>query len=828
MNENVDRFYNLLPSIYRQRDAEQGFQLMALLRVLAEQANAVESDIAQLFDNWFIETCQDWVVPYIGTLVGYQQVHEAGEPGDVNTAQGSSLNKILISRRDVANTIHARRRKGTLSLLEDLSRDVANWPYVHAVEFYKLLGITQTTNYTRLNRGRTVDIRESSALKHVGGPFAHEAHTIDVRRIISNLAPGRYNLPSVGLFIWRLQVYSVTKTQAFHMRKVAPNCYTFSPLGNDTQLYNHPQARGKTVDELNFPSHITRQGFKDRLNDYYGAGKSMQIWTVEATEHAEAEAHGQLPQSGQAAQPGHPVAPHSEQPQQGGRKPTRARGGRSRAGQQEQLAAHSAGSQPALGVDAQQAQGTQPPKSAPVAPEQAPPVPIDPKQIIPADLSEWRYHPQPGYVAVDPVLGRIVFPPGHQFKEVLVSYYYGFSDDIGGGEYHRSLFRPQTTQPETLQQYYVGRDIDPAKVTNGYKTLRDAVAAWENWKGNNPDVPHQAVIEIVDSGVYHEQPDIYLEENESLQIRAADRKRPVIRIVDWDENLPDVFKVSGELGSSFTLDGLLLTGSAVQFNGDLSEITVRHCTFVPGWGLQSNCEPHKPTAPSIEFFNIGQQVTIEHSIIGSILVYENEAQEEPLRISISDSVLDATKPEHDVFSAPEGGYAYAVLTIARCTVFGCLLAHALELAENSIFRGLVRVARRQWGCMRFCSLTPKAHNKDAPGNRTPRRYHCQPDLVDQALVSEPKVKSLPPAERAKLERLEQDRVRPLFNSMRYGMPTYCQLAFACAQEIKRGADDESEMGVFHELYQPQREANLRARLDDYTPAGMETGIIYVS
>jgi hypothetical protein len=54
------------------------------------------------------------------------------------------------------------------------------------------------------------------------------------------------------------------------------------------------------------------------------------------------------------------------------------------------------------------------------------------------------------------------------------------------------------------------------------------------------------------------------------------------------------------------------------------------------------------------------------------------------------------------------------------------------------------------------------------------------------------------------------------------------LAATCAEEITRGADDESEMGVFHDLHQPQRAANLRARLDEYTPAGMEACIIYAS
>ena len=75
---------------------------------------------------------------------------------------------------------------------------------------------------------------------------------------------------------------------------------------------------------------------------------------------------------------------------------------------------------------------------------------------------------------------------------------------------------------------------------------------------------------------------------------------------------------------------------------------------------------------------------------------------------------------------------------------------------------------------------------------------------------------------------EELRVEPEFNSTRYGTPTYCQLADTCAEEIKRGADDESEMGAFHDLYQPQRAANLRARLDEYTPAGMDAGIIYAT
>ena len=75
---------------------------------------------------------------------------------------------------------------------------------------------------------------------------------------------------------------------------------------------------------------------------------------------------------------------------------------------------------------------------------------------------------------------------------------------------------------------------------------------------------------------------------------------------------------------------------------------------------------------------------------------------------------------------------------------------------------------------------------------------------------------------------ERLRIAPQFNSTRYGTATYCQLADQCAREIREGSEDESEMGVFHDLFQPQRAANLRARLEEYTPAGMNAGIFYES
>ncbi len=75
---------------------------------------------------------------------------------------------------------------------------------------------------------------------------------------------------------------------------------------------------------------------------------------------------------------------------------------------------------------------------------------------------------------------------------------------------------------------------------------------------------------------------------------------------------------------------------------------------------------------------------------------------------------------------------------------------------------------------------------------------------------------------------ERLRVVPQFRSRRYGTPHYLRLADGCCAEIRRGASDRSAMGVWHDLYEPQREANLAARLTEYVPAGTDAGILFAT
>jgi len=753
-----DRLYELLPAVYRIRDVEYGKPLEAVLQIIGEQVDLVEENIAQLYDNWFIETCDDWVVPYIADLVGYRPVLDVGESGALRTAQDRARLRILIPRREVANTILYRRRKGTLAVLEALANDIAGWP-ARAVEYFTNVAWNQAINFLHADRARTIDVRHSGVLGLAGSPFDRLGRNVDVRRVNSRRSVGRHNTPTVAVFVWRIKSYQVTETPAVCVEKAGPHAFAFSVLGNDAPLYLKPEPETDLThiaEELNLPVPIRRAVLAEHKARLVAPQQSLFIWT-----------------------------------------------------------------------------GVKRGKTVSLEP-----VPLD--RIVAADLSGWTYLPRRGTVAVDPVLGRIAFSPQQPPKSgVWVSYRYGFSADIGGGEYDRPL-----SQPNEAVTYVVAQD----------GTLDTIGKALDRWR---TEQPRHAVIEIDDSRVYVEP--IHVEfsaDQESLQLRAGNGRRPVIRLLDWQTSQSDALTVFGKGGDRFVLDGIMVTGRGVQVSGDLKELTIRHATLVPGWGLDSHCRPQRPTEPSVEVFSPNVCVVVEHSIVGSIQinpvvpapaddsaayadVAEFEVQQarcegagpdvrlDPIRLCISDSIVDATSDDGEAIGSPGCPVAHAVLTIARCTVIGQVQVREIELGENSIFCGRIVVARRQHGCLRFSYVVPES--------RTPPRFQCQPDLASTAAVQALRDEDAEAGRAAPTEaeivaarHCEWIRVRPQFGSTRYGTPTYCQLAIGGPAEIFRGADDESEMGAFHDLFQPQREDNLRARLDEFVPSGADVGVILAS
>lgn len=769
MNPADDRLYDLLPLIHRMRDAERGQPLRELLRVIGAQAGAIERDIDRLYDNWFIETCDDWVVPYIGDLLGYTLLPEAATLG----ANGGAdrLGRVLAPRADVANTIAARRRKGTLSLLEDLARDAAGWP-ARAVEFYRLLGRAQHLDHLQPGRGAFADLRDPGALELLRsqrGAFDPFAHAVDVRLLSGRRSGGRYNIPQVGLFVFRLRSFPVTRTPAYCAEENGPHCYTFSALGNDAPLFQRLVAETDPTDiaqERNLPVPLRRHRFAQRGEhaDYaevspelYGEGRSVVVY-------------------------------------------------------------------------------------APDWPRRGEGMPVPRELLVPADLSGWRYQVPRGRLAVDPERGRLLFPASQRPKRgVWVSYQYGFAGNIGGGEYPRVVPELEGAHRFIVHSPRPGSG-SAAPAPGHFASVADALEAWTALKDrveaealdglraeHADDAPGEArrrrpralIVELADSGIHEGRIDLQLEPGEAIQIRAAEGARPVLRLLDLRASHPDALTISGRAGSRVLLDGLLVTGRGIEVQGpyddaghapgdDLCELLVRHCTLVPGWTLKGDCDPRRPNEPSIALAGTGAALRVEHSILGSIAVASPARRGEPAVIRLSDSILDATGRDRVAVGSPDEIVAHAEACFDRCSVIGETRVRSIVHAQDSIFAGTVRVLHRQRGCMRFCYVPPHS--------RTPRRFQCQPDLA---------LSALPRGDRAARAN-ERRRVRPRFVAARYGSPHYLRLADACCDEIRTGASDRSAMGAWHHLYEPQREANLAARLEESVPAGIDAGIIFSS
>ncbi|MCB1054648.1 MAG: hypothetical protein KDD11_03955, partial [Acidobacteria bacterium] len=407
----TDRLYELLPAVYRLRDAEQGYPLRDLVALLAREARVVEGDLHQLYDDQFIETAQEWVVPYLGDLIGVRPL----------PATGASR------RAEVAHTIGYRRRKGTAAVLEQLARDVTGWPAARVVEYFELLATTQHLNHLRPHNLRTPDLRDAGSLELLGGgagtgPFDGTAHTGEVRRI----APGRghFNIKNVGLWLWRLGAYPVTGVDARLVTDGTGRHFTMSPLGHDAPLFHLPLTETgpeHIAEEIHVPGPIRMRALEADPAPYTGVAGSLAV-----------ERDG---------------------------------------------------------------------------------VAIDAADLVACSLEDWGRQPPAGKVGIDPVLGRLAFPPGEEPAQgVSVRYAYGFPDELGGGPY------PRAETFTTIE----GERVFDVGAGQAFASLVAALGAWI--AAGRPS----AVVTIHDSGTYEETPAVTLPASTRLELRAADGERPVL------------------------------------------------------------------------------------------------------------------------------------------------------------------------------------------------------------------------------------------------------------------------------------------------------------
>ncbi|MFI0408214.1 hypothetical protein [Actinomadura sp. 3N508] len=272
-------------------------------------------------------------------------------------------------------------------------------------------------------------------------------------------------------------------------------------------------------------------------------------------------------------------------------------------------------------------------------------------------------------------------------------------------------------------------------------------------------------VDIADNWVYKETPSVATGPGRTVLLRGAHERRPHLAAAGPVRLRPGP-------GGTIVLDGLLISGGRLAFEdaGDLEARTLilRHCTLVPGLTRTAANAPADPGAPSLVVAHRAARVVIDRCVLGHVEVADG------VEVTVRDSVLDSY----------EGGS----LALAESTVLGAVGATRVDIS-NSIVLGAVTARRRQEGCVRF-SRVPE-------GSLTPSRYSCT---------------TVPPA----------------FTSLRFADPGHAQLRPSAPDEVRRGADNESEMGAGNHLFEPQREANLRLRLDEHLRFGLEAGIFYAT
>jgi hypothetical protein len=669
--------------------------------------DVLTDSLDSMYDDQFVETCARWVAPYLGDLVGYRPLHGVAP-------------EVASRRAEVANTVRYRRRKGTATMLEQLASDVTGWP-ARAVEFFERLATSQYLNHLRPHALATADLRGTETLGWVGtqaGAFDTVARTADVRRIAAPAphAPGRHNIPNVGIVLWRTEAVRLTRSPLVPHGPGDGRRFRLDPLGADAPLFALPRTEPDIThlaEPFDVPLPLARRWLATHLGRYYGRGLSLLLETTLG------------------------------------------------------------------GSD---------------------PVPVSRADVRICDLSDapgggggWAHEPPAGAVAVDPVLGRVWFGTALAAGQTAsATFHYGAAVRVGAGGWSRG--DPATPVP--------------------WRAVGDGVALLPALTAL---APTGGTLTITDSERYAAPATITLDPtpagtpDPTLWVRAADHARPVLTTTST------VHLALGPRGR-VVLDGLVVAGGPLVLDesGDTQPRTVelRDCTLVPGYARTAAGQPVRPDGASLIVLDPFATVLLERCVVGSIVAVDGAT------VTLTDCVLDASDPSAVAFcgrAEPSGGGLRTVaspadaavgdgmtpgghLEVCETTVVGGVHASVLDASNSLLHAELVTgdprsaavwARRRQVGCVRFSWLPA--------GSRIGRTYRC---------VSTSPV--------------------PSFTSLRFGDPGYAQLRPSTDDAVRRGSEAESEMGVTHDLFTPQREANLRLRLEEYLRFGLEAGFAYAT
>ncbi len=680
--------YERLPEIYRVKDQEQtsSRQLQNYLAIVEHIFNAIHENIESLYDDLFIETCDDWVIPYIADLLGTS--HLKGDPWTL--------------RADVADTIALRRRKGTLASIERLTYNLTQWG-VHTVELRENLVWNQHLNHQRPDiggdppyaamtrftpiRGGTVTLRDPAMLSLLNTPFDPFAHIADLKP--PSLGNIRYNLPNLAIFLWRLKDYRVKFTKPIveiqTTGTVEPDEATHvvrllvHPLGDPVRLFNTYQFNPDKdppvitqLDETPGPIPIAR------LTTNSEAGKPEKYVAIDTYNPMNTDIA-----SLDIAEVG--LQLHLPEPEFAGTDLSEwtIRG--------ENLCAWETGIQP----------------------------PLKNREI-----------------AIDPIIGRIIIGVGTVDNNLglteatalenhlLLTYTYGAVGNVGAHPISRNL--PEKWNDETVV-------VKLVNLFNG-ETLN---AALDNIQNETSPV----VIEIRDSRVHvldlsaiagtvdeDGGPNLLLKH--SLIIQAADGQRPMIKLVQPLRVRPQDVSAAGNL--TLRLEGLYLArdeafadDAPLIARAALNRLEIVDCTLVPGGQKLLDGTPsgtHQPLRPSLklkdEAFDQTPEIILERTIAGSVLCDRGYC------LFLSHSIIDAGKGVND---NPETSFAVANATDANnnwgpptqvngITVFGRMRVERIS-GRGGIWVHALEVLNNQTGCIRYSYFSGE-------GDRLPQNLGC--------------------------------------------------------------------------------------------------------
>ena len=249
----AERLWQLLPAVYRTADTDSLVApgpLRELLNRIGMQVAVVRRSIDRLWADQSIETCDDWVIPYVGDLLGTKLVTHLDARAQ---------------RLDVAKTIHYRRRKGTLEVLEELALDVTGWTALTCEAFRRLArtrhgldAVIGPASFSRASpaevarllqaegltgpltggpAGGFADLRSSHGATLAGTAFDESFHTADVRA--GRGALGHYGISKLLVFLWRLKSFPVVAGTPVAVAGQADR-YVFDPTGRHVPLFLPP------------------------------------------------------------------------------------------------------------------------------------------------------------------------------------------------------------------------------------------------------------------------------------------------------------------------------------------------------------------------------------------------------------------------------------------------------------------------------------------------------------------------------------------------------------------------------------------------------------